>query len=77
MTGLAGKGPAAGKGKGASREGSEGTPSMGSSFSDLDGESLSLSLSLFVCFCDCWGSLPADGVNRCLGHAICTGGSPC
>jgi hypothetical protein len=29
------------RGKGASREGSDGTPSMGSSFSDLDGESFS------------------------------------
>lgn len=34
---LAGRSPR-GKGKGASREGSDGTPSMGSSFSDLDGE---------------------------------------
>jgi len=34
---LAGK-SSAGKGKGYSREGSDGTPSMGSSFSDLDGE---------------------------------------
>jgi len=34
---LAGRSPA-GKGKGISREGSDGTPSMGSSFSDLDGE---------------------------------------
>ena len=34
---LAGRSPS-GKGKGASREGSDGTPSMGSSFSDLDGE---------------------------------------
>lgn len=34
---LAGKSPV-GKGKGYSREGSDGTPSMGSSFSDLDGE---------------------------------------
>lgn len=33
---LAGRSPA-GKGKGISREGSDGTPSMGSSFSDLDG----------------------------------------
>lgn len=36
---LAGRSPA-GKGKGISREGSEGTPSMGSSFSDLDGMSV-------------------------------------
>jgi hypothetical protein len=34
---LAGRSPG-GKGKGYSREGSDGTPSMGSSFSDLDGE---------------------------------------
>jgi len=31
---------ASGKGKGYSRDGSDGTPSMGSSFSDLDGESI-------------------------------------
>jgi hypothetical protein len=30
------------RGKGASREGSDGTPSMGSSFSDLDGELFAL-----------------------------------
>lgn len=35
---LAGRSPG-GKSKGASREGSDGTPSMGSSFSDLDGMS--------------------------------------
>ena len=35
---LSGRGPGPSKGKGASREGSDGTPSMGSSFSDLDGE---------------------------------------
>lgn len=35
---LSGKSPS-GKSRGYSREGSEGTPSMGSSFSDLDGES--------------------------------------
>jgi hypothetical protein len=35
---LAGRSPGA-KGKGYSREGSDGTPSMGSSFSDLDGQS--------------------------------------
>ncbi|TPX14494.1 uncharacterized protein E0L32_005458 [Thyridium curvatum] len=34
---LSGRSPAA-KGKGVSRDGSDGTPSMGSSFSDLDGE---------------------------------------
>lgn len=36
-------GRAVSKGKGASREGSDGTPSMGSSFSDLDGTSCLLS----------------------------------
>ena len=78
MTGLAGRGPAAGKGKGASREGSEGTPSMGSSFSDLDGEPLFLSLSLFLSVSVTVGGegLSADGVNRCLGHAVRAGGSP-
>ena len=35
---LAGRSPS-GKGKGTSQEGSDGTPSMGSSFSDLDGKS--------------------------------------
>ncbi|KAK3311382.1 uncharacterized protein B0T15DRAFT_72788 [Chaetomium strumarium] len=39
---LAGKGPGP-RGKGASREGSEGTPSMGSSFSDLDDASVTQS----------------------------------
>ena len=39
---LAGRSPS-GKNKEASREGSDGTPSMGSSFSDLDGTYLSLS----------------------------------
>ena len=83
MTGLAGRGPAAGKGKGASREGSEGTPSMGSSFSDLDGESsfLFLSFSLPVFFdlllCLLEGSSSADDVDRCLGHAVRAGGSSC
>lgn len=35
-----GGGSGGGKGKGYSRDGSDGTPSMGSSFSDLDGESI-------------------------------------
>lgn len=44
---LAGRSPS-GKNKEASREGSDGTPSMGSSFSDLDGTELPLSyLSLY------------------------------
>ncbi|KAL2020994.1 hypothetical protein VTK56DRAFT_7768 [Thermocarpiscus australiensis] len=40
---LAGRGPASSRGKGASREGSDGTPSMGSSFSDLDDASVTQS----------------------------------
>ena len=44
---LAGRGlGSGGKGKGTSREGSDGTPSMGSSFSDLDGEPFALCISL-------------------------------
>jgi hypothetical protein len=41
---LAGRGLGSNKGKGTSREGSDGTPSMGSSYSDLDGDSICLSL---------------------------------
>lgn len=43
------------KGKGYSREGSDGTPSMGSSFSDLDGKIMVLSLALPI-------SLDADNL---------------
>lgn len=45
---LSGRGVGAGKGKGASREGSDGTPSMGSSFSDLDGELSELFFFSFI-----------------------------
>lgn len=54
---LAGRSPS-GNGKGISREGSDGTPSMGSSFSDLDGR---CSVGLFVALTD---------LDRCVGYAV-------
>lgn len=53
---LAGRSPG---GKG-SREGSDGTPSMGSSFSDLDGK-------FAFCLCGCLAG-DAHSIHRCLGY---------
>jgi hypothetical protein len=45
------QGSVSSKGKGASREGSDGTPSMGSSFSDLDGKSRDATFYIFHGYC--------------------------
>jgi hypothetical protein len=62
---LAARGPgSASRGKGASREGSDGAPSMGSSFSDLDGESLFLFLV--------WGLvLVLEGKKMVVANHVC------
>lgn len=68
---LAGRSPS-GKGKGYSRDSDE-TPSMGSSFSDLDGKSL---MRLFFIY-NLDPAILTYFTYRCIGDTICIGGSSC
>lgn len=61
------------KGKGYSRDGSDGTPSMGSSFSDLDGERI---IQLPVPCRSLVVSLTGLTSHRCIGHSVGARGSP-